>query len=102
MGKISIRSLEDFDKKIQTLKEAKEWCEAIKYSPCENFLAVGSHDDHIYIYSIDPQTHEYKLYAKNHGHHSFINALDWTADSKEVRTSSGDYEVLYYNVEAKS
>lgn len=63
---------------------------------------IGSHDNHVYIYQIDPETHEYKLYAKDTRNHAWINAIDWTVDSKEIRTSSGDYEVLYFNVETKS
>jgi WD40 repeat protein len=27
--------------------------------------------------------------------------LDWSADSKRIRTSSGDYEVLYFDLESK-
>jgi len=34
MGKVSIRDFNDFDKKIATLKDAGEWCEVIRYSPC--------------------------------------------------------------------
>jgi hypothetical protein len=34
MGKVSIRDFNDFDKKIATLKDAGEWCEAVRYSPC--------------------------------------------------------------------
>lgn len=44
LGKVSIRALDDFDKKITSLKNAKEWCEVAKYSPDEQYLAVGSHD----------------------------------------------------------
>lgn len=33
LGKVSIRAFEDFDKKIQTLKDAEEWCEVVRYSP---------------------------------------------------------------------
>ena len=52
MGKTSIRDLTDFDKKICSLKHAKEWSEVAAYSPCENYLAVGSHDNKIYIYAV--------------------------------------------------
>jgi WD40 repeat protein len=102
LGKVSIRSFEDFDKKVGSLKEAKHWCQVATYSPNEDFLALGSHDSHVYIYHIDPVTHEYSLYAKETRNHAWITAIDWTSDSKEIRTSSGDYEVLYFNVEAKS
>ena len=30
-----------------------------------------------------------------------MNALDWTIDSNEVRISTGDYEVLYFDVANK-
>jgi microtubule-associated protein-like 1/2 len=102
MGKVSIRSFDDFDKKVGSLKEAKHWCQVAKYSPNEDYLAIGSHDNHVYIYHIDPVTHEYKLYAKDARNHAWITAIDWTCDNKEIRTSSGDYEVLYFNVEAMS
>jgi hypothetical protein len=52
MGKVSIREYKDFSKKVASLKDAQEWSEAVRYSPCQNFLAVGSHDNHIFIYSI--------------------------------------------------
>jgi hypothetical protein len=34
MGKVSVRTRQDLDKKVKTLKDAEEWCEVIKYSPC--------------------------------------------------------------------
>jgi len=49
--------MEDFDKKLQTLKDAKHWSEVAKYSPNEDFLAVGAHDQVLYIYKIDADTH---------------------------------------------
>lgn len=64
-------------------------------------LAVGSHDNCLYIYKIkDDGT--YHLYAKDHRHHAWINAIDWTQDSENIRTFSGDYETLYYNVKDKT
>lgn len=101
LGKVSIRAFEDFDKKIQVLKQPKQWCEVAKYSPCENYLAVGSHDNHLYIYEINPDTHEYTLFATDQRNHAWINAIDWSADSSRIRTSSGDYEVLYFSVADK-
>jgi len=70
----------------------------MRYSPCENYLAVGSYDNHTYIYKIDEETREYKQVTKDHAHSAWINAIDWTTDSSFFRTSSGDYEVLYFNV----
>lgn len=33
-GKVSIRDYNDFDTKICSLKDAEEWSEAVRYSPC--------------------------------------------------------------------
>lgn len=64
-------------------------------------MAVGSHDDHLYIYEINSETHEYKLYAKGASHSSKIDALDWSLDSKHIRSSDGAHETHYFNVETK-
>jgi len=34
MGKVTVRSASDLNKKVATLKEAEEWNEVIKFSPC--------------------------------------------------------------------
>jgi WD40 repeat protein len=52
-GKISVRDFNDFDRKIATFKDAQEWCEVARYSPCEKYLAFASHDNNLYVYSID-------------------------------------------------
>ena len=100
MGKVSIRDFKDFEKKIATLKDAQEWCEVVKYSPCHNYLAVGSHDNHVYVYSISDEG-EYKLYKDFNKHSSYVQALDWAADSSYIRSASGDYEKLYFDVTNK-
>lgn len=100
MGKVSIRDFTDFDKKLTTLKEAQEWCEVARYSPCQNYLAIGSHDNNLYVYKIadDGSYSLYKSFAK---HTSFITAFDWSADSTYIRTVCGAYEKLYFNIPDK-
>lgn len=71
MGKISIRDFNDFDKKLGSMKEPQEWCEVIRYSPCQKFLAAGSHDNHVYVYEIDDDG-KYKLYKDFNKHSSYI------------------------------
>ena len=99
MGKVSIRSMDNLDSKIKTIKDAEEWCEVIKYSPCEKYLAVGSHDNCIYVYDVQ---NDYSLYCKFSKHNSFVTSLDWSADSSYIRSVCGAYEKLYYNVKDKS
>ena len=78
MGKVSIRDAKDFNKKLKTLKDAGEWSEVIKYSPDGKFMAVGSHDNAVYIYE---PAKDYSLYAKFAKHNSFVTSIDWSTDS---------------------
>lgn len=55
-------------------------------------LAVGSHDDKIYVY----KTEDWSLIGKCEGHHSYITALDWCEHNKFIRSNSGDYELLFW------
>lgn len=66
------------------------------FSPDNQYLAVGSHDNRVYVY----KTEDWSLQSTCKGHSSFIIALDWCADSKLIRTNSGDYELLFWNAES--
>ncbi len=61
----------------------------MKYSPDETMLAVGSHDNNIYIYSVQGAT--YQLEGKLVGHNSFITNLDWSRDSNYIQSNCGAY-----------
>lgn len=45
---------------LHTLNHAREWIECMTYSPSGSKLAVGSHDNFIYVYN----TTKYGLYCK--------------------------------------
>lgn len=61
-GAVSIRVVEglemddkkliDLDRVFQTLTDSSEWIEFMAYSPKYTYLAVGSHDNSIYIYTV--------------------------------------------------
>lgn len=61
----------------------------IKYSPDESKLAVGSHDNNIYIFSVSGST--YSLDGKLTGHNSFITNLDWSKDGRFIQSNCGAY-----------
>ncbi|CAL8300401.1 unnamed protein product [Boreogadus saida] len=61
-----------------------------------NFLAIGSHDNYIYIYAVAEQGRKYSRVGKCSGHSSFITHLDWSVDSQYLVSNSGDYEILYW------
>ncbi|XP_052323311.1 echinoderm microtubule-associated protein-like 2 isoform X2 [Oncorhynchus keta] len=68
----------------------------VKYSPDGNFLAVGSHDNFVYIYAVTENGKKYSRVGKCTGHSSFVTHLDWSVDSQYIVTNSGDYEILFW------
>ncbi|XP_071212923.1 echinoderm microtubule-associated protein-like 2 isoform X3 [Salvelinus alpinus] len=68
----------------------------VKYSPDGNFLAVGSHDNFVYIYAVMENGKKYSRVGKCTGHSSFVTHLDWSVDSQYIVTNSGDYEILFW------
>jgi echinoderm microtubule-associated protein-like 1/2 len=112
-GIVSIRQVEGIDNVVTDgaelikldnikcqLKKSKEWIEAMRYSPSGAMLAVGSHDNAIYIYTCS-EDGEYKFQSKFNKHSSYITALDWSLDETMIRSCCGAYELLFYNVESK-
>jgi len=74
---------------------SREWIEAISYSPDGSKLAVGSHDNKIYVY----ETSGYSLVGTCKAHNSFIVCLDWSQDGKFIRSCCGAHELLFFNGE---
>jgi WD40 repeat protein len=92
-GELSIRkSIKDLNDVVAQKHDAKEWIEAIHYSPCGEYLAVGSHDNVIYVYD-----NNYKLKAKCKKHSSFITSFDWSLDSNFIQSTCGAYELLFFD-----
>lgn len=82
----------------KTLDDADEWIECMSLSPNKEKLAVGSHDNSIYIYS----TSDWSLLGKLSKHSSYIMALDWCAHGKFIRSNCGAYELLFFDVDTLS
>ena len=61
-------------------------------------LAVGSHDNKIYIYNVDNTYSKYCVFDK---HNSFITSVDWSVDGEYIRSVCGAYELLFFNVNTK-
>jgi WD40 repeat protein len=58
-------------------------------------LAVGSHDNNIYIYEVNGNN--YKKLATCAAHKSFITNLDWSTDGKYIQSNCGAYEYLFFD-----
>ncbi|XP_065125980.1 echinoderm microtubule-associated protein-like 3 isoform X1 [Paramisgurnus dabryanus] len=83
---------------VLDLTDGNEQLSVMRYSPDGCFLAVGSHDNFIYIYSVTDGGRRYMRFGKCTGHSSFITHLDWSKDGKYIMSNSGDYEILYWDV----
>jgi len=70
----------------------------MKYSPDNQYLAVGGHDDTIYIYKIDVNGSYSLSWKIEYMHSSAITALDWSRDSKFIRAIDQAYLKLFYDV----
>ena len=73
--------LDDIVKVLSGPKDPKEWIEAMEYNKTGEILAVGSHDNGIYLYNTDADGSKYKLTKMMRKHSSYITALDWSLDS---------------------
>ncbi|XP_073923278.1 echinoderm microtubule-associated protein-like 1 isoform X1 [Castor canadensis] len=76
--------------------DGNEQLSVMRYSPDGNFLAIGSHDNCIYIYGVGESGRKYTRVGKCSGHSSFITHLDWSINSQFLVSNSGDYEILYW------
>lgn len=72
----------------------------MKYSPKEDKLAVGSHDDNIYIFNVNGN--EYTKHGVLKAHRSFITNLDWSCDGNYIHSNCGAYEYLFFDVNSCS
>jgi len=95
-GTLTIRASPDkLDQILFTKNDSKEWIEVMAYSPDGKKLAVGSHDNNIYVYD----STNYSLLGKCSKHNSFITCLDWSKDGKYIRSVCGAYELLFFSGE---
>nr|XP_046184349.1 echinoderm microtubule-associated protein-like 3 isoform X2 [Oncorhynchus gorbuscha] len=83
---------------ISDYTDGNEQLSVMRYSPDGSFLAVGSHDNFIYVYNVTECGRRYSRYGKCNGHSSFITHLDWSKDGKYIMSNSGDYEILYWDI----
>jgi WD40 repeat protein len=84
-GRVTLKLLTEFH-------DAKQWISDVKFSPDGKSLAVGAHDNGIYLYTVGQQ---FKKRAKFSKHNSYITHLDFTADSQRLRSNCGAYELLF-------
>ncbi|KAK5854470.1 hypothetical protein PBY51_015531 [Eleginops maclovinus] len=78
--------------------DGNEQLSVMRFSVDGALLAVGSHDNLIYLYTVSERGRKYSRYGKCTGHSSYITHLDWSPDNNFIMSNSGDYEILYWDV----
>ncbi|XP_008319867.1 echinoderm microtubule-associated protein-like 4 isoform X1 [Cynoglossus semilaevis] len=78
--------------------DGNEQLSVMRFSVDGTLLAVGSHDNFIYLYNVSERGRKYSRYGKCTGHSSYITHLDWSPDNNFIMSNSGDYEILYWDV----
>ncbi|XP_049993151.1 echinoderm microtubule-associated protein-like 3 isoform X3 [Alexandromys fortis] len=83
---------------VSDVTDGNEQLSVVRYSPDGLYLAIGSHDNMIYIYSVSSCGTKASRFGRCMGHSSFITHLDWSKDGNFIMSNSGDYEILYWDV----
>ncbi|XP_039640334.1 echinoderm microtubule-associated protein-like 4 isoform X3 [Perca fluviatilis] len=78
--------------------DGNEQLSVMRFSVDGTLLAVGSHDNFIYLYNVSERGRKYSRYGKCSGHSSYITHLDWSPDNNFIMSNSGDYEILYWDI----
>jgi len=96
-GAYVVCSFEEQDKRLSVIvegHEAKEWISDLKYSADGSILAIGSHDNKIYLHDAKKN---YAVKAKCEAHNSYITHIDISSDSSYIRSTCGAYELLFHD-----
>jgi WD40 repeat protein len=84
---------------LESVLQMNDRCDkvhALRYSPDGRYLACGSFDSFVDVYDA---TQNYKRCAVCKGHSSHVTHLDWSSDSKVLKTVCGAYELLYWEAQ---
>ena len=76
-------------------EDRKRWIQDIKFDPTGEYIAVGTHDRFIDIYS----SGDFKRTAVCKGHNSFITHIDWSECGDKIQANDGAYEMLFWDPE---
>ncbi|XP_076314388.1 echinoderm microtubule-associated protein-like 2 isoform X6 [Tachypleus tridentatus] len=80
-----------------TNSDINQIIDCIKFSPDGKLLAVGSHDNYLYIYQVQEDYKKYNRIGRCSGHSSYLTHFDWSENSTYIQTTSGDHELLFWN-----
>lgn len=69
----------------------------LRYAPHGRLLAVGSHDNNVYLLDA---AGAYAVKRKLAGHSSYIKNCDFSYDARLLQSSCGAYEIMYWDTKS--
>lgn len=76
--------------------EPPEKISEIQFSSDGSHVALGCHDNDVYIYELRNEGRSVSLKARCKGHTSSVSHLDWSTDGEKLQSTSKDYELLFW------
>eukprot|EP00058_Branchiostoma_floridae_P004994 XP_002590482.1 hypothetical protein BRAFLDRAFT_86152 [Branchiostoma floridae] len=80
---------------VASFQVGTEQLDAIRFSPDGSLLAMGSHDNTIYLFSVLDDGRTFRKAALLKGHKNFLTHIDWSSDGRYLQSVDGDYELLF-------
>lgn len=75
-------------------KDRKEAISEIKFSPNDQYCAVGAHDSQIFLYDAK---NNFKPLKKMRGHPSTVAHFDFSLDSQIIMSNCTSYNILFFD-----
>ena len=82
---------------IGEAQDATRWVSDVKFSPNGRMLAIGAHDQAMYVY--DVSSSGLKLRYKFKKHSGAVLHLDFSADGSTIQATGGEHVLLYCTAE---
>lgn len=80
---------------IYETRDTKQSISVLRFSPDDQSLVVGSHDNSIYIYDVSSNFTKRAVFSK---HKSTVTQIDITSDSQYIRSNCGGFELLFADI----
>ena len=99
-GHVTVRAgLRVLNNIVAVMREPQDWIQVLAYSPSGKWLAVGSHDNGVYIYSV---LDSYDLIHKLIGRNGPVASIDWSKDEAYVNCCDVDYQACLWHLPTES